>query len=181
MIIFLFVFKLNRLQHDCKGIILVYHEIYRSTPYILIEALTKYNLLHRFLAVVKGFVNCHDIAPFKFKSRFYTRVTLSLLASILLNKAVNVSSASVRAQLCYETAVAMAQPEPGDNSFEAFLNREEGKIPTIVDPTKDQEYLNVMVKPYADSTAKIISEVKKLKVCNGHVLVVLCVLMIDSL
>ena len=158
---------------------MVYHETYKYTPYIFVQALIKHKLLDRFLNVVKGFVNCHDIVPFKFKNQFYTRITLSLLSRILLNKEMDISSAIVRAYLCYNVAVSMAQPEPEDDSFEAFLDRAEGRIPINVDFMKDQEYLNLMVKPYVDSMGKIISEHGKLKVRNGHVLTMLCVSTID--
>lgn len=42
-----------------KGIVLIYHEPIKFIPYMLLEALKKYDLLERFGQVVSGFVDGH--------------------------------------------------------------------------------------------------------------------------
>lgn len=50
---------------DSQGIILIYHEPIKFIPYMLLEALKKYDLLERFSKVVSGFVDGHALTDAK--------------------------------------------------------------------------------------------------------------------
>lgn len=47
---------------DSQGIVLVYFESIKFIPYMLLEALKKYDLVERFAQIVAGFVDGHALA-----------------------------------------------------------------------------------------------------------------------
>lgn len=47
---------------DSNGIVLVYYEPIKFIPYMLLEALKKYDLVERFAQIVAGFVDGHALA-----------------------------------------------------------------------------------------------------------------------
>lgn len=67
------------------GIILVHHEPRRVNPSMLIEALTKYDLLDRFKQIVKGFANGFDIAKAKCANKIKS-FSLRTLSRVFLEK-----------------------------------------------------------------------------------------------
>lgn len=93
------------------GIILVYHELRKSSPGMLLEALRRYNLIERFNNVVKGFANGFQIAQAKC-GKTTKSFSLRVMAKILLNQEnVELFSAKDRAKTAYEVAVHLAQGE----------------------------------------------------------------------
>ncbi|KAK9873246.1 hypothetical protein WA026_021734 [Henosepilachna vigintioctopunctata] len=96
------------------GIILIYHEIKKVSPGMLLEALRRYNLLERFNNVVKGFANGYQIASAKCGNTTKA-FTLRIMAKILLNEDGNdFTSAKDRAAATYQIAVHLAQGERQD-------------------------------------------------------------------
>ncbi|XP_063221517.1 maternal protein exuperantia isoform X2 [Bacillus rossius redtenbacheri] len=88
---------------NLDGIILLNHENFRVIAPMLLESLRRYNLLDRFSAVVKGFVNGYKVAEAKCAEsvRFFPLRTLS---RILLDKDPILDNAEDRAELIYEIA-----------------------------------------------------------------------------
>lgn len=95
------------------GIILIYHEVHKSTPGMLLEALKRHNLSERFMKVVKGFANCYGVLQAKCANTTKT-FNLRVMSKVLLNKEDDLSSAVTRAQTCYEIVVHLAQSERQD-------------------------------------------------------------------
>lgn len=51
---------------DSNGVVLVYYESIKFIPYMLLEALKKYDLVERFAKLVVGFVDGHALAEAKY-------------------------------------------------------------------------------------------------------------------
>lgn len=112
--------NLKRSDKDSSGVILIYHEERKFVPYMILEAMNKYNMLDRFLETVKSFANGYELAKAKCASsvKFFT---LRQLSKILLNNDDNSKekeqfegSASVRAKLAFEIANHLAKSEQQD-------------------------------------------------------------------
>lgn len=84
------------------GIILIYHEVKKLVPLILLEILKCYRLYDRFAAVVKGFCNTYIIAKLKC-TKTLSFFSIQVLSRILLNEddADLARSAAVRAKTHY--------------------------------------------------------------------------------
>jgi len=54
--------QLKAADTDSKGVIMMFHEQRKFVPYMIIEAMKKYNLLARFMDTVKSFVNTYPVA-----------------------------------------------------------------------------------------------------------------------
>lgn len=103
-----------RVDANSDGIILMYHEVRKISPWMLLEELRRYNLVERFQKVVKGFANGFDIAQAKCKSPTNT-CSLRLMSKLLLNREdEDFSSAVDRARVSYEIAAHFAQGESQD-------------------------------------------------------------------
>lgn len=77
---------MEKVKGDAEdGVILVHHEPRKVIPYMLIEALKKYNLLERFRTTVKGFVNGFDVAEVKCAKSLKV-FSLRTLSRVLLDK-----------------------------------------------------------------------------------------------
>jgi len=72
-------------QNTKDGIIFIYHDQRKFVPYILIEAFKKYNLLDRFLKIVKSFVNGYTLAEEKCANTI-KYLSLHQLSTLLLKK-----------------------------------------------------------------------------------------------
>lgn len=93
------------------GILLVYHEVFKVSPGMLLEALKRYNLTERFCNVVKGFVNGFNISQAKCANTTKT-FTLRVMSKVLLNnEKEDFSSAVDRAKTAYDIAVHLANGE----------------------------------------------------------------------
>lgn len=106
-----FVVWLEKIREDANndGIILIYHEIRKISPWILLEVLRKYNLVERFQKVVKGFANTFDIAQAKCEN---STKSLRFMSKVLLTREYkDFSSAVDRAKVSYEIATHLAQRE----------------------------------------------------------------------
>ncbi|XP_047114653.1 maternal protein exuperantia [Schistocerca piceifrons] len=97
-----FVHWLEQISGKTKqSLILVSHENQKLASSLLLEALRKYNLLDRFCAVVKGFVNGFSVAEVKC-AKTVKAFTLRTLSRVLLDKEEDLSSAVDRARLAYQ-------------------------------------------------------------------------------
>uniref|UniRef100_V5GJ40 Maternal protein exuperantia-1 n=1 Tax=Anoplophora glabripennis TaxID=217634 RepID=V5GJ40_ANOGL len=93
------------------GIILIYHEIRKASPGMLLEALRRYQLIDRFSKVVKGFANGFNIAQTKCANTTKS-FSLRVMSRVLLNREdENFSSAVERARASFEIASHLAQGE----------------------------------------------------------------------
>lgn len=96
------------------GIILIYHEVWKAAPGMLLEALRRYGLIDRFSNVVKGFANGYKISSTKCGNTTKA-FTLRVMAKILLGyEGGEFTSAKDRAKSTYEIAVHLAQGEKQD-------------------------------------------------------------------
>ncbi|XP_065082714.1 maternal protein exuperantia [Ochlerotatus camptorhynchus] len=98
-----------RYQEDegSEGIVMIYHEQRKFVPYMLIEAMKKYNLLDRFTATVKSFVNGFKLAEDKC-SKTIKYFSIRQLANLVLDKDEAKEgfegNAAYRARLAYQIA-----------------------------------------------------------------------------
>ncbi|KAF7993412.1 hypothetical protein HCN44_009998 [Aphidius gifuensis] len=95
-----FLTWLVKVKGESDGIILIHHEARKINPAILMNTLTKYNLLDEFCHIVKGFANGFDITKAKCDNtiRYYS---VRILSRVLLNEKKDTSSADVRASMSY--------------------------------------------------------------------------------
>ena len=136
------------------GIILVYYEVRKVSPAILLETLHHYNLLDRFKSIVKGFANGYAIAQAKC-SKTTKQYSLRLMSQLLLNKEEEeLSSAVERARAAYEVVVHLGQSERPDLDAKGS-----GDCTTGVEP-----HLVVFVLPYVGKIGAEEAEIAELKV-----------------
>ncbi|KAJ8937301.1 hypothetical protein NQ314_011940 [Rhamnusium bicolor] len=99
---------------NADGIILIYHEIRKASPGMLLEALRRYQLIDRFTNVVKGFANGFNVAQAKCANTTKS-FSLRIMSKVLLNKEdENFSSAVDRARTSFDIAAHLAQSERMD-------------------------------------------------------------------
>lgn len=67
---------LEKIRDDKDGIILVYHEQSKLAPYMLIEAMKRFNLFERFDKIVKAFVNGYELSDDDQKGKGLKYLTL---------------------------------------------------------------------------------------------------------
>lgn len=67
---------LEKISDDKDGIILVYHEQSKLAPYMLIEAMKRFNLFERFDKIVKAFVNGYELSDDDQKGKGLKYLTL---------------------------------------------------------------------------------------------------------
>lgn len=98
------------------GIIFVYHEQLKFTPYMIIEAMKKYRLLERFQKTVKSFVNGYDLTNDKLGGEGIKYLTLTQNRKVQMENLGMTSpdeeefegDATVRAKLTYDIFMLMA-------------------------------------------------------------------------
>lgn len=109
-----FVQWLETVKGDSEGVLLIFHEVRKATPGMLLEALRRNNLLERFEKVCKGFTNGFSLAKAKCQSSTKT-YNLKIMGKVLLGKdSTDYSSAVERASAIYGIAVHLAQGERED-------------------------------------------------------------------
>ncbi|GLV40508.1 exuperantia [Carabus blaptoides fortunei] len=95
------------------GVILVFHEVRKLAPAMMLEALRRYNLLERFSAVVKGFTNSYQLAESKCANTMKS-FSMKVLSRVLLDKDEDLNNAADRARLCYLIVQHLGQGERQD-------------------------------------------------------------------
>ncbi|XP_076267877.1 maternal protein exuperantia [Rhynchophorus ferrugineus] len=106
-----FVQWIEKVKGDADGVILIFYELHKSTPGMLLEALKRNSLLERFEKVCKGFANGYSIAKVKCQSSTKTH-NLRVMSKVLLGKEkIDFSNAVSRASVVYDIAVHLAQGE----------------------------------------------------------------------
>lgn len=116
------------------GVIFVYHDKLKFTPYMVIEAMKKYRLMERFEKTVKSFVNGYDLAGEKPGETGIKYLTLSQNYKIQRQKlAMDIievnefeGDATVRAKLSYDICMLMAhggeKKEVDEEAMAAIVN-----------------------------------------------------------
>ncbi|XP_050305860.1 maternal protein exuperantia [Anthonomus grandis grandis] len=147
-----FIEWLETAKGETDGVILIFHEVRKSTPGMLLEALKKNNLLDRFDKVCKGFANGYSIATAKCQNSIKT-YNLRVMGKVLLGREnTDFSNAVVRAAAVYDIAVHLAQGE-----------REElNQAPKISTGTEPE--LMALICPFTNSLSDEEEETKALKV-----------------
>lgn len=103
----------DRLREDpgSDGVVLIYHEQRKFVPYMVIEALKKYNLLDRFTAVVKSFANGFKLAEQKC-TKTIKYFSIRQLADLVIGedeaKGGFEGNAAYRSRLAYQMARKLA-------------------------------------------------------------------------
>lgn len=103
----------ERLREDegSDGVVLIYHEQRKFVPYMVIEALKKYNLLDRFTATVKSFANGFKLAEQKC-TKTIKYFSIRQLADLVIGedeaKGGFEGNAAYRSRLAYQMARKLA-------------------------------------------------------------------------
>ncbi|XP_022913063.1 maternal protein exuperantia-1 [Onthophagus taurus] len=148
-----FLVWLEQIKGDAtEGIILLFHDIHKYTPAMLLESMRRHHLSERFAKVVKGFANCFNISQDKCVNTTKT-FSLRVMSKILLNKEEDISSAVTRAQSCYEIVVHLGQSEVQD-----LDSKGSG------DCKGSESHLIDMVRPYTNPVQAEEGEIVKFKV-----------------
>lgn len=99
---------------NSKGIILIYHERIKFIPYMLLEAVKRYDMFERFSNAVYGFADGYALTKEKCQNNIKF-VSLRELAKLFLNYEENddienfQGNAAVRAKLVYEIVQHLAK------------------------------------------------------------------------
>lgn len=118
-----FVQWLETVKGDTDGVLLIFHEVRKTTPGMLLEALRRNNLLERFEKVCKGFTNGFSLAKAKCQTTIKT-YSLKTMGKVLLGKdTTDYSSAVERASAIYDIAVHLAQGEREDPNVGALITQ----------------------------------------------------------
>ncbi|XP_030763995.1 maternal protein exuperantia [Sitophilus oryzae] len=148
-----FVQWLEKVKGDAEGVILIFYELKKSVPGMLLEALRRNNLLERFEKICKGFANGYSIAKTKCQSSTKTH-NLKVMVQILLGREnIDSANANDRASAVYDIAVHLAQGEREE--IEGSTN----KITTGTEPD-----LIEMVCPYTNPISAEEEEIEGFKV-----------------
>lgn len=109
-----FITWLEEIRGDATdGIILIFHEPRKAAPPMLLVALRRFNLLERFMDVVKGFANSFEVAENKC-AKTVKSFSLKMLARVLLDQEAELDNAAERARLTYKIVQHLSQAERQD-------------------------------------------------------------------
>lgn len=111
-----FLAWLEKINDEKDGVVFVYHEQQKLAPYMLIEAMKRYNLFERFQKIVKAFVNGYEISEdaqkgkgLKYLSLWQNyKVHTELLGIETKEPEAFEGNANVRAKLSYEIMKMMS-------------------------------------------------------------------------
>ncbi|XP_053686853.1 maternal protein exuperantia [Sabethes cyaneus] len=128
------------------GVVLIYHEQRKFVPYMVIEALKKYNLLDRFAATVKSFANGFKLAEEKC-SKTIKYFSIRQLANLVLDadeaKDGFEGNAAYRARLAYQLTRRLSKDDskvPAEDVCHAMISTEQSEGPKAVnDAEQDGE------------------------------------------
>lgn len=135
--------KVHASDKNSNGVIFIYHEERKFIPYMVLEAMKKYDLLDRFFKTAKSFANGYEFAEQKYGSTM-KNVSLRQLSKMMFtngttneeDNAVSSTdkvsktvidpnlfegSATVRARLAYEIAMNLAKQECKEQSVEDYM------------------------------------------------------------
>ncbi|KAK9687303.1 Exuperantia SAM-like domain [Popillia japonica] len=148
-----FITWLEQVKGDATdGIILLFHDVHKYTPAMLLESFRRHGLSERFAKIVKGFSNCYDISQEKCANTTKS-YTLRTMSKVLLNKDEDISSAVTRAQTCYEIVVHLGQSEIQD-----LDSKGSG------DCKGNEAHLTNLVRPYTNPVSAEEDEIIQFKV-----------------
>lgn len=162
--------RIHAADKDSNGVIFIYHEERKFIPYMLLEAMKKYDLLDRFFKIAKSFANGYEFAEKKYGSTT-KNVSLRQLSKMMFpnssekvaqddpnNNTSNTEkapktipdpnlfegSATVRARLAFEIAMNLAKQECKDQSVDDL-----------------QEYMLQVVNQYAHPVQVELDELQR--------------------
>lgn len=148
-----FVQWLETVKGDTEGVVLIFHEVRKTTPAMLLEALKRNNLLDRFKLVCKGFTNGFSVAKAKCEKSIKT-YNLRIMGKVLLGREnSDFSNAVERASTIYDIAVHLAQEETEDLSV---------KVETVT--TGTEPALIDLICPYTNPISAEEEEIEVFKV-----------------
>lgn len=151
-----FVQWLETVKGEADGVILIFHEVRKTTPGMLLEALRRNNLLERFEKICKGFANGFSVAKAKCQSSTKT-YNLRVMGKVLLGRDnSDFSNAVERASAIYDIAVHLAQGERDE------ITPEPDKVSTGMEPD-----LIELVCPYTNPISAEEEEIEIFKVRDG--------------
>nr|CAD7412360.1 unnamed protein product [Timema poppensis] len=140
---------------DLDGVLLVSHEPRKCAPALLLESLRRYNLVDRFMSVVKGFVNSYTIAELKC-AKTVKSFSLRTLSKVLLDKEGDLDNAMERARLAYQVTYHLCggdeKPETAQGAGDAreastsFLETICGFVWSIKSEEEELEQLKAILK-----------------------------------
>lgn len=111
-----------REDEGSEGIVLIYHEQRKFVPYMLIEAVKKYNLLDRFTGLVKSFANGFKLAEDKC-SKTIKYFSIRQLAKLVLDESEAKDgfegNAAYRARLAYQLARRLSKEDDKASSSDS--------------------------------------------------------------
>lgn len=123
--------KLKEADEGSNGVILIFHEQRKFVPYMIIEAMKKYDLLARFMDTVKSTVNTYSIAVDKLGNSMKF-ISLRQMAKVLLNANDDPDNfdlfegnAAVRAKLTYDIVEHIARGKTDSEATPDQLDSQE--------------------------------------------------------
>uniref|UniRef100_U5EVD9 Putative exuperantia n=1 Tax=Corethrella appendiculata TaxID=1370023 RepID=U5EVD9_9DIPT len=117
---------------NSDGVVLIYHEQRKFVPYMMIEALKKYNLLDRFTKTVKSFANGYKLAEEKCSKEVTIKYfSIRQLAKLVMDENDSDKNsfeghAYVRARLAYEIFQSLATNLKDDSQQNGVDNQQNG-------------------------------------------------------
>ncbi|XP_055630599.1 maternal protein exuperantia isoform X2 [Toxorhynchites rutilus septentrionalis] len=130
----------RREDEGSDGVVLIYHEQRKFVPYMVIEALKKYNLLNRFAETVKSFANGFKLAEMKC-SKTIKFFSIRQLAKLVLDESEAKDgfegNAAYRARLAYQITRRLANGHNLSSSDFCQLESGDEQKPDDVAGTED--------------------------------------------
>ena len=175
----------QRLREDegSQGVILIYHEQRKFVPYMIIEALRKYNLLDKFMTTVKSFANGFKLAEEKC-SKTIKYFSIRQLAKIVFEKDGEQfkdgfeGNAFVRAKFAYDIVKHLAadpkkKTDPNDETSTTNATNPESDTSKVGDEedhsntsnasaATDEEDMERMINTLCDLASPITQELNEL-------------------
>nr|CAH7749029.1 unnamed protein product [Callosobruchus chinensis] len=137
---------------DVDGLVLIYYEVRKASPSLLLESLRRHQLIDRFSKVVKGFCNGFNIAQAKCANTTKS-FNLRVMSKVLLNREDgSFNNAVDRARASFDIASHLAQSE-----------REELEKPAA-GMTGFEPHLIQFVCPFSNSIDDEEEEIRSFKV-----------------
>lgn len=163
--------KLKEADTGSNGIILLFHEARKFVPYMVIEALKKYNLLDKFLVTVKSMVNTHPITMEKlgktikyFSLRQISKEVLNIDDGFNAdpnNPTAFEGNASIRAKIVYKITETIARNDNENKADDSNLVPAVKTDEVQLTPEQLRDKLRVLVNSYAHSIDLEIGELKE--------------------
>lgn len=160
-------------KHSQKPIVLMCYEPYEFSPYILIQALERYDMLDKFKEMVYGFTHVYSFVKKKCKKSM-SSLAIRSLAKVLLNRCdVNCFDSFNRASLVYEILLHLCV---GDsvNPAEVLANEIQQYVKSVSDIEKElmlrkkRVEIQISLKPVFAPYLKMADNRRKALMLRSH-------------